>query len=233
MFRNSAHIYDLLYGDDRYESEAVDLVALIDQHAPGAKTLLDVACGTGGHLRHLKGRFEVTGVDLDFGMLEQARARDSSIEFVEGDMRSFNLDRTFDVVLCLFSSVGYLLSREDLRAAVANLGRHLSDTGVLIVDGWVRPDEWKGDISLHAMMSEDDNTNVARVSRSIREGNRTVLNMEYLIATRDAIEHVVDRHELRLHTPEEYGAAFAGAGLKTVVIDSPWQGRDRYVAHHS
>jgi len=233
MFRDSAHIYDLLYGSDRYESEARDLVALIEQHAPGARTQLDVACGTGGHLRQLKSRFDVVGVDLDAGMLEQARAHDASIEFVEGDMRSFNLHRTFDAVVCLFSSIGYMLSEEDLHAAVANLGRHLSDKGVLIVDGWVRPDEWKGDVGLDAMLGEDDNTKVTRVSRSVREGNRTILNMEYLIATQDAIEHIAERHELRLHTPEEYDAAFAAAGLKTVKVDSPWQGRERYVAHHA
>ena len=49
MFRNTAHVYDLLYegaGKD-YEAEATALHAVVQERAPGAASLLDVACGTG------------------------------------------------------------------------------------------------------------------------------------------------------------------------------------------
>lgn len=58
-------------------------------------------------------------------------------------MRSFDLGRRFDAVTCLFRSIGYMPTVEDLSAAVATMARHLVDGGVLVVDGWVRPDAWR------------------------------------------------------------------------------------------
>jgi SAM-dependent methyltransferase len=50
------------------------------------------------------------------------------------------LDRSFDAVVCLFSSIGSLTSTEELDEAVGAMSRHLNPGGVLIVDGWIRPD---------------------------------------------------------------------------------------------
>ena len=77
MFRQTAHVYDLIYeatGKD-YAAEAAVVDALIQERAPRARTLLDVACGTGGHLRHLQGSYTVMGVDIDPSMLREARRR--------------------------------------------------------------------------------------------------------------------------------------------------------------
>jgi len=113
VFENTAQVYDLIYEfngkDYRTESEVIE--QLIRLRAPGAKTLLDVACGTGGHLVHLRQPFDVAGLDLDEGMLDIARRRLPGVELVNGDMRSFDLGRKFDAVVCLFSSIGYLPGR--------------------------------------------------------------------------------------------------------------------------
>lgn len=108
MFRHSAHVYDLLYeatGKD-YGAEATTLHGLIQQRSPGARSLLDVACGTGGHLVYLRHWYEVMGLDIDPGMLGEAQRRLPGETFVEGDMRSFDIDKKFDAVVCLFSSIG-------------------------------------------------------------------------------------------------------------------------------
>ncbi len=127
MFHGTAHVYDLLYeaaGKD-YAGESAELHALIQARAPGAASLLDVACGTGAHLVHLRRWYEAVGVDVDPGMLAQARRRLPDIEFIEDDMRSFRLSRRFDVVSCLFSSIGYLGSVDDLDQALLTMVSHL------------------------------------------------------------------------------------------------------------
>ena len=54
MFSRSARLYDAIYGSIRdYPREAAELDRLIQERRPGARTLLDVACGTGAHLEHL------------------------------------------------------------------------------------------------------------------------------------------------------------------------------------
>ncbi len=231
MFEQTAHVYDLLYeatGKD-YARESSDIHDLIEGRCRGACRLLDVACGTGGHLRFLRGWYEVTGVDVDPGMLAQARVHLPDVTLVEADMRSLALDGTFDAVVCLFSSVGYLDSADELTAAVGAMSRHLNAGGVLIVDGWVRPDAWISGGRTEVTLASSDDVEVVRMSRSRRQGDRTFLEMHHLLSTADGIEHLVDRHELTLFAPSDYEAAFRRSGLSVETVDSPLPGRDRYL----
>lgn len=61
MFERSVRFYDALYSWKDYEGEAARLHELIQQLRPGARTLLDVACGTGKHLEHLRAHYEAEG----------------------------------------------------------------------------------------------------------------------------------------------------------------------------
>lgn len=231
MFRSTAHVYDLVYelsGKD-YRAESVQLESQIRQRAPTAKSLLDVGCGTGGHLVELRQSFEVAGIDLDAGMLEEARARLDDVELVEADMRSFHLGRSFDAVLCLFSSIGYLGSASELADAVSCMAEHLSPGGVLIVDGWIRPEAWQDPGMVHVVSGQTDGVALARVGRSHRDGNRTILELHHLLGTVDGVDHLVDRHELTLFADDEYLDAFARAGLEVEKSESPFTDRDRYV----
>ena len=99
MFDRSAHLYDLIYGFKDYEQEAGDLLTVVRERSPEASSLLDVACGTGEHLRLVRPAFaHLEGVDVEPDMLAVARAKLPDVVFTEGDMRSFDLGRTFDAV---------------------------------------------------------------------------------------------------------------------------------------
>ena len=58
-------------------------------------------------------------------------------------MRSFDLGRRFDAVTCLFSSIGYLLTPEDLEQGIARMAAHVAPGGVLVVEPWFTPDAWR------------------------------------------------------------------------------------------
>jgi len=231
VFARTAHLYDLLYaatGKD-YAQESSDIHDLIEQRCRGARRLLDVACGTGGHLRFLRRWYDVTGVDVDPGMLAQARSHLPDVTLVEADMRTLALGRTFDAVLCLFSSIGDLRSGDELAAAVGAMSRHLNPRGVLIVDGWVRPDAWISGGRTETTVATAEDVKVVRMSRSRRRGVRTFLEMHHLVGTADGIEYLVDHHELTLFSPSDYEAAFRGSGLDVEMAESPLPGRDRYL----
>ena len=231
MARTTAHIYDLIHdgaGKD-YAAEATTLDQIIRQRNPSAATLLDVACGTGRHLGHLRDHYDIVGLDVDPTMLEQARTRLPHIRLVEGDMRSFQLNRRFDAVTCLFSSIGYMSSTEDLRAAVSCMAGHLAVGGVLVVDGWIRPDAWIEPGTVHALSAKREGVAVARAVRSRRDGKRTYLELHYLVAAEDGITHLTDHLELTLFTHEEYQDAFVGSGLRVEKVESGMPGRDRYI----
>jgi SAM-dependent methyltransferase len=227
----SARIYDLLYaaiGKD-YEKESADIHDLIQRSRPGAATLLDVACGTGEHLVHLRQWYEVAGVDAAPEMIEQAKAKIPTAAFAVADMRAVELGRTFDAVTCLFSAIGYMPSTVDLDVAVATMARHLRPGGVLIVDGWVRREAWSEAGSLDVQSTRTNELGIARVGRSWREGDRTTIEMHHLIGSLDRVDYFIERHEMTLFSDADYRRAYSRAGLDVDVAAGPHPDRDRYV----
>lgn len=196
---------------------------------PDARTLLDVACGTGGHLVHLQRSFDVAGLDLDEAMLDVARSRLPGVDLVRADMQAFDLARTFDAIVCLFSSIGHLADAATLAESIACMSRHLATGGVLIVDGWVRPAAWIEPGVADLVGGVRDDIVIARVGRSERQGNKTILELHHTVGTESSIEHFVEHHELTLFTDDEYRHAFTSAGLDVDLVESPMPERDRYI----
>lgn len=230
VFSRSARIYDAIYASIRdYPREAAQLDALIQARRPGAKSLLDVACGTGVHLHHLAGRYEVEGLDLDPEMLAVARERLPDATFHQGDMASFDLGKRFDAVVCMFSSIGYVKTEEWLRDAIASMARHLEPGGVLVVEPWLTPDAWS-DRHVGAVFVDEPELKIARVNVAEREGTISSFEFQYLVGTPDGVEHFSERHELGLFTVEQQLEAFRAAGLEAEHDPEGPMGRGLYVA---
>src|SRR5215469_11749712 len=100
--------YDAIYTTMKdYAAEAQQVHALIQRFKSSSGTrLLDVACGTGSHLAFLRNYYTVEGLDLDELMLSIARQRNPEVRFHQADMTDFLLEDSFDVITCLFSSIG-------------------------------------------------------------------------------------------------------------------------------
>lgn len=122
-----ARFYDAIQGD---RAEALPFV---QPHLEGARTVLELACGTGSVLAHL-GELEVTGVDLSSEMLAIAREKLPDVELVLGDMTAVRLGRTFDAVLCLYDAVNHLLAFDDWERLFDTAVVHLAPGGVFVFD---------------------------------------------------------------------------------------------------
>ncbi|HEX2040468.1 MAG TPA: class I SAM-dependent methyltransferase, partial [Acidimicrobiales bacterium] len=209
-----AAIYDLVYTAQgkSYQAESLYVAHVVRQRCPEAATLLDVACGTGGHLQWLQQDFAVEGVELSPAMAAVARERLPGVTVHEGDMRSFDLGRRFDAVTCLFSSIGYMVTEGDLHAAVTRMAAHLRPGGVLVVEPWLHPDTWRPGV-VHADSAVGDGLAVSRVTRSTREADTTVVELRYSAATPERTWSFVEEHRLALFTAAQYEAAFRAAGL--------------------
>ena len=229
MFSQTAQYYDLIYGFKDYVAETEKITALIQKELPTAKTILDVACGTAEHAKLLSRQFEVDGIDLEPAFVEIAEEKVSSGEFWVADMSNFSLPRTYDVVLCLFSSIGYLLTKEKVVAALGSFKKHLNPGGVIFVETWITPENWQVG---HTVMitAEANDLKICRMNVAEQVANRSVLNFHYLIATKHGVEHLEEAHELTLYTKEEMLGCFADAGLG-VSYDDGFLGRGLYTAH--
>jgi SAM-dependent methyltransferase len=195
-----------------YVAEAGRVRDLIRTRRPDARSLLDVACGTGGHLEVLRHDFDAEGVDLSDDMLALARQKLGPLPLHRGDMRTFDLGRRFDAVTCLFSSIGYLVGSSDLHQGVVNMASHLAPGGVLVVEPWLHPEQWR-DGNLDASAAKSADLATARVVASTRSGRVATLDMQWLFASAAGVESVHERHETGLFTVAEYEEAFRAADL--------------------
>lgn len=119
----------------RDESDAAEVVDTISAVVPSlaGQRVLDLACGPGRHTVILREReAHPVGLDLSITLLRQARSRHfPPIPVVRGDMRMLPLrDRSFDLVVNLFTSFGYFDSDDQHAAVLSEVAR------VLVRDGW-------------------------------------------------------------------------------------------------
>jgi SAM-dependent methyltransferase len=230
VFQHTAHLYDKIYAFKDYRAEAGTLAALIHRHLrSGGRRLLDVACGTGLHLEILKEQFEVEGLDLDAELLQLARQRLPGVPLHQGDMIAFDLGRRFDVVTCLFSSIGYVQTHENLQRAIGSMAGHLLPGGLLLVEPWFTPGEWKPD-TVHALFVDEPELKIARVNTSHAAGRLSYFDLHYLVGTPQGTEHFVERHELGLFEQEEMRVAFQASGLEVTYDEQGLMGRGLYIA---
>jgi len=181
MYRDLAPFYDLQYSRKDYPGEVRQLEKLVRRFGrSGGGDWLDVACGTGRHLEILRRHHLCTGVDASPQMLRVARRRLPGVRLVRGDMRTFRLERQFDVVSCLFSAVANLHSEQALTRAFANFARHLRPGGVAIVEPWILPSRAKPG-HLHLLIRQDPGVTFVRLAQSRVQGRRTVIQYRYLI----------------------------------------------------
>jgi SAM-dependent methyltransferase len=229
VFTRSARLYDAVYASIRdYPREAAELDELIQTRRSGARTLLDVACGTGAHLEHLTKRYEVEGLDADPKMLAVARERLPDVPFHEADMADFNLGKRFDAVVCMFSSIGYVKSEERLRAAIAAMARHLEPGGVLLVEPWLEPHVWQ-ERHVGATFVDEPELKIARMNIAASRDGVSIVDFHYLVGTPDGVEHFTELHELGLFTVEQHTEAFRAAGVEVEHDPEGPMGRGLYV----
>jgi len=227
-FERLAPVYDRVYSWKDYPLEVRRIEELVRRWGPRpARTLLDVGCGTGGHLRHLSRRYRCWGVDASPEMLSVARREVPNVRLVRGSMPEFDLQRRFDVIVCLFSAIGYVRNVADLRRTVRTFARHLNPGGVVIVEPWLTKAVWRPG-AVHLLSIPSKTEPIARMTASSVRGARSRMTMHYLAAERGRIRYWVERHEMTLFDRKEMAEAFRAAGLTVRRVPSRFgYGTDR------
>jgi SAM-dependent methyltransferase len=131
-----AGYYDLGWNDySRYMAELIELLEK-ESRRRFFSTVCDAACGTGLLLKRLAGGGRtVCGYDSSSAMIDRARERLPGVPFSEGDLREEPpFGGPFELVTCVYDSLNYLLTENDLVAALAMFRRIIDRDGVLIID---------------------------------------------------------------------------------------------------
>lgn len=216
VFGNYAHYYDLLYQDKNYTAEVQFVDELIQHHAPTARSILDLGCGTGIHASLLSERgYHVCGVDLSDDMLERAEQRrltlppqePSQLEFIQGDVRTVRVERTFDVVVSLFHVVSYQTTNQDLQDAFKTAREHLNPGGIFIFDCWYGPAVLSDRPAIRVKRLADEKISVTRIAEPVMYPNQNLVDVNYQILIQDqasgVLETLRETHKMRyLFKPE-------------------------------
>ncbi|WP_238005388.1 class I SAM-dependent methyltransferase [Dactylosporangium sp. AC04546] len=228
-----AAAYDLIYataaGKD-YRSEARDIAELIRRRNPTADSVLDVACGTGLHLSHLRHAFaHVEGLEISDAMRQAAVERLPGITVHAGDMRDFQLGRTFSAVTCLFSAIGYAQSVGELALTLNCLAAHLEPGGVLLLEPWFTPEQWTPG-TVHSGVARDDHRHLIRMCCSSRSGTVSTMTMHYVLGEPGVgARHWVEEHVMTLFTDKQYHGAIRQAGFRDIEYLPGWNDQRRRI----
>ncbi len=216
---NTMRYYDAIYHWKNYEQESADVLSWIHRYNPSAKTLLDVACGTGAHMVYFeKAMEEIVGLDQNPVGLEVAGEKMPGVSLIQGDMRAFDLGRRFDALTCLFSAIGYVQDYSELEQSLRCFAAHLEPGGVLVLEGWLSPEDMKPEgVWMHLV--DQPELKIARLNTVQIQGNVSSMTLHHLIGTPEGVRYVAQDHRLVLFEREEYRTAIRNAGL--TLLDEP------------
>lgn len=233
VFGKYAQYYDLLYRDKDYDSEVRFINGLIQKHAPNAKNLLELGCGTGIHAEKLSAAgYSVHGVDLSAEMLKCAEERIRNLpeketmrlSFSCGDIRQFRYGGGyFDVVISLFHVMSYQTKNNDLEAVFNTVKHHLNPKGVFIFDCWYGPAVLSDPPVVRVKRLEDEKIEVTRIAEPEMYPNENRVDVHYQVFIKNKssgrVEILKETHKMHyLFMPEilglceDFGFSLLGAG---------------------
>lgn len=206
IFDAYAHYYDLLYYDKDYGAEVDYIISQIHRYMPGAKTILELGCGTGAHAEHLvRMGFTVVGIDTSGTMLKRAEQRRAGLPqelanrltFIQADIRNARLDSRFDVVISLFHVMSYQVTNADLKSSFTTAAHHLNDNGIFLFDFWYGPAVLTQQPVVRVKRFQSENIAVTRIAEPDVGFNTNVVNVNYTIFVENKLSKSVEQfHEL-------------------------------------
>ena len=204
MWGKLAHYYDIIYANKPYQQEADTIHQLIQKHkqSPGSE-MLDIACGTANHIQYLTQYYTITGIDKSPQMLTIAKNKFPQLIFHQADMISFDLNKQFDVITCLFSSIGYVKTYANLNKTIASCTKHLKPGGVLIIEPFFTEQAYTPGTS-HATYINQPDIKLCRMHHNQKQGKLAILDFHFLVATDRGVEYLCDQHELAIFETDKF-----------------------------
>lgn len=218
IYLKFANYYDLIYSFKDYKTESKRLDEIIRSYKKSnGKELLEIACGTGNYLIHLNKKYNVTGLDINKLMLSIAKKKVPVVKLRQGDMRTFNLPKQYDVVICLFSSIAYMTDYRNLKLAISNFVRHLKPGGIIIFELFVSPGRFINK-AIHLMKYDSNDIKIARMNTTERKGMLAKFKFHFLVAQKGKVKHFTETHQLGLFEYHKVMKTIKQCGLKAYYV---------------
>ena len=226
---NQAELADL-YDDENVWDASADFYRDLAGRL-GARTLLDLGCGTGTVTRGIAAAIGCTAVGIDpaLPMLAVARrkTRHESVEWIEGDARSIRLDRAFDLIIMTGNAFQALVTPENQAALLATIAAHLGPTGRFAFDTrnpaareWL---EWTPDLSRRVVDTGAYGA-VEIWDEAQMDATTGILDVVEHYRILSGGRHLRSDFRLRFTEQAELATALAAAGLEAEHWFGDWDG---------
>lgn len=180
--------------------------------------ILELGCGTGKLAIPLaEAGYSVTGLDNSPALLQFASNRSDGVQWTQGDMRSFDLDERFALIMLPSNNLGHLHTPEDFGRCIGGVKRHLRPGGVFIIDVFVP--------NLHLLLRDADEEYVlteydspeglgpVRVMARSHYESTTQIMRTTTVRKMDGQTDVVGSLDLKMYFPRELEALVRCHGL--------------------
>ena len=184
---------------------------------------LELCCGTGRILLELAAAgIDAHGLDFAPAMLNEARkkaaARGLTVHLTQGDIRDFDLGRTFSTIFIPANSISHVYTLDDMQRHLACVRRHMRADSQYIVDMFVPRFDLLIRTGRYEIMDYVDPT----------DGRNVVIYEEAHYDNATQIKHMVWSHEkdgqivrsertnMRMFFPQELDALLTFNGLRIV-----------------
>ena len=216
-FSEIAAYYDELYVKaEEYQKEAEIIISLIKKYQlSNGNELLDLACGTGGHIPYWRNDYRVTGLDISPEMLAAARRKFRDIEYIKGDLTNFAIKKHFDAMVCLWGSIGFVRTPERVNRALVTLAAHLKSGGILCLSPWSTQEEFKPTIVVGSVRYPE--VRIARMENvKLKAPGLVEVDFHHLIGRNGKVRYHQQSIEIGLFSQQQYRNAIERAGLELV-----------------
>ena len=131
LYTDLSSYYDLMCADIDYPAQSHCIHRLQQIFGNSGNTHLDLACGTGPHVRHfIDFGYHSQGLDINQPMLNIATIRCPEAHFSLQNMSEFKVTEPLDLITCFLYSIHYNDGLEKLQECIENVYHALKDDGI-------------------------------------------------------------------------------------------------------
>ena len=197
LYTDLSGYYDLLCVDIDYQAQSHCIRRLQKIFGNGGTTHLDLACGTGPHVRHfIDFGYTSNGLDINQPMLDIAKTRCPEAQFSLQDMSNFMVAEPVDLITCFLYSIHYNAGTEKLQECIASVHRALNAGGVFCFNA-VDKQQINNDIFVQHTAQQDEDLFTFRTAWNYcGDGEKKLLKLSIEKTNTEGTQRWDDEHTM-------------------------------------
>ncbi len=218
IYKDYARVYDQS-GQFAFSLKMIPYIGrLLESHPVEGHVFLELACGTGTvAIAQAEAGWQVYAVDGSAEMLAQARqkAEGSGVHvfWSQQDMRHFVLPERVHLATCLYDSLNYMLTNDDLLAVFRCVYESLLPGGLFLFDmntAWVMATLWDDE----TYFSDDDEITVILKTQYDSTRQRTAITVVCFQREGDLYRKIQEHHTEQAYPPEQIATLLTDVGFQ-------------------